>query len=169
MKKYMAILPWISSPFRTYDHSCGMEWTEIWNSKPIEIEYAKPMIEYSFHSTPFRLRLSSPYLSTFHKNRIIKQGTTITFKGFDSTNAHHVVEWCHWIDEHEAYLRVVGYGSEGFAYPYWDPDYPSFILVVPVCMIDVPIPLPILHDMPFDNDITIEEDRARKLMCWICH
>jgi hypothetical protein len=154
--------------FHSYYRPNWKDWDAVWNAQPFELDrVADPTVDHSFYAAPFRLRLTSPYLSIFHKGRTIQQGTTITFKGYENDNGRHVVEWCQWIDEHEAYLKVVGYDSTGQGYAYWDPDFPTFILIVPVCIVDVPIPFPILPYMHLDEETLEEEERNRKI-CWAC-
>jgi hypothetical protein len=134
----------IPPQFRTYESPQWENWEENWSQPPYEINtpyIINPYIDYQFRSTLFRVHIPSTYfylrsLST----ETIKQGTTIIFKGHNHEHARFVVQWCQWIDGHEAYLKVVGVDSTGGTFPYSDPDYPTFILVVPVCAADVPFP-----------------------------
>jgi hypothetical protein len=168
----------IPSHFRTYEPPQWENWEEIWSQPPYEINtphIINPYIEYQFRSTLFRVNVPSTYFYLHSlSTKIIEQGTTIIFKGHNNEHARFVVQWCQWIHEHEAYLKVVGVDSTGKTFPYSDPDFPTFILVVPVCRTDVPFPsADILHEpKPF---LTAEEGYQRFKaghrdikLCWAC-
>jgi hypothetical protein len=134
-------------PFRTYDHPFETNWKQTWNTPPIVLDpefIPDPILEFAFNRALFRLQLLPLYIQAFHKALIIHQFTTITFKGYESSHSRFIVEWCQWMDEEYAYLKVVGINSLGIPFSYNDPDYPTFILAVPICFTDVPIPKPII-------------------------
>ena len=128
--------------FRTYDHPKWHNWYNIWNAPPITINassISKPTVETEFHSALFRLRISSKDL---HKTPL-KQGTTIEFKGFENQRIRFIVEWCQKTTAQYAYLKVTGISIFRTHSPYNDPDFPSFILVVPKSLAHVPFPHPL--------------------------
>jgi hypothetical protein len=149
------------APFRTYDHPIWNDWEEIWNASPLQLDVdiiPDPTIEFTYQSALFRLHLDSAYFMFTEETRWIRQGTTITFKGFNHEDVRFVVEWLQRIDEYDAYLKIlkiVAMTSNGSIIPYSDPDYPSFILIVPSCLVRVPTPSP---------DITIHHARLFHLI-----
>jgi hypothetical protein len=157
----------VPPPFQTYQHPRWRNWEDIWNTPPIELDpkyFQKPTLEIKFYSALFRIRITSAYRYALQPISI-SQGTTIVFKGYQDSYARHVVEWCQWIEKHHVYLTVVGVNSFGQPYPADDPDYPTFILKVPTCIANVPIPLPILPLIPFNKDKEAEDQK----ICWACN
>ena len=152
--------------FRTFGHPDWKNWRKIWNAPTIKIDHyliPEPIVEDEIRSAIFRLHLSCSYIHAIHKRLTIQQGSTISFQGFDDTHVRHIVEWCHWIDEHDAYLKVVGVDSSGRPFPYNDPEFPSFILVVPSHFSQVPFP-PALSSI-----LAAATETQDRPFCWICN
>ena len=164
----------LPAQFRTYDRPLWDNWTKIWNASPIELDtntIPNPVVENLYQSTLFRLQLDSTYFFSNEEIRIIRQGTTITFKGYDHEDVRFVVEWLQWIHNHTAYLKVVAMTSNRLRIPYTDPDYPSFILTVPLCLVQVPIPssnLTLHYSLPLDKDDEAIEAGTDVEFCWVC-
>jgi hypothetical protein len=159
-------------PFRTYDHPIWSNWTEIWDKPPLVLDpnqISNTTDEYAFRSALFRLSITSKCIIRDPlTNLSIHQGTTIVFKDYEDFGARHIIEWCQWIEDHTAYLKVVGVNSSGDPFPYNDPDFPTFFLEVPACIANVPIPSSILPTIPFDYEFSDEEEKDRKV-CWACY
>jgi hypothetical protein len=159
--------------FRTYTHPTWKNWTTIWTTPAIVLSprmLSDPMIEPFFNSTLFRLCLPSDYISAMHPGLTIHQSSTITFAGYEDPDFRHIVEWCQCIYRHEAYLKVVGIDSSGQRFPYSDPDYPSFILVVPACIAYVPSPSSsvLFNDyLLFDTGV-VNGQGSFSNTCWLC-
>jgi hypothetical protein len=159
----------IPPEYRPSIHPTWTNWNKVWSSPPIVINTTlspKPTLEFAFQSVLFRIQLSSTYFLTARERRKIFQGTTFVFKGYEDSNVCFVVEWCHLVDRHDAYLKLVGMNEDGGIFPWSDPDFPSFILVVPFCTEAVPSPpnvtlyyWPPLHNNSNMRDFTI---------CWAC-
>ena len=159
--------------FRTYDHPAWNNWDEIWKTPPIELDtniIPNPEVEFLFQSSRYRLQLDSSYF----KNKrycTIRQGTTITFKGYDHQDVRFVVECLQWIHEHNAHLKVTAITSNKICLPYNDPDYPSFILIVPLCLTLVPTPtseLELFYSLPLDMDDEVNRDAEDVEYCQAC-
>ena len=160
-----------SITFLEYDHPIWTNWNDIWAKPPLSLDpelIDNPTIEFAFHSTLFRLRLDSFYFTGINKDFRIRQGTTIEFKGYKNPDIRFIVEWCHWIDRHNAYLKVVGIDLEGHFFPPTDPDFPTFMLIVPECLVDVPSPssaITFQPSIPLNDD---EIDSNNFKFCWAC-
>jgi hypothetical protein len=162
-------------PFRTYNHPTFTKWDDIWNTPPIELDtdiIPNPTIDFLFQSVLYRLSLDSTYFFN-QEFCTIRQGTTFTFKGYDHKDVRFVVEWLQWTHEHSAYLKVVAMTANGQHIPYFDPDYPSFILIIPLCLALVPTPttkLTLYYSPPLDSDDDLEliEEGKDVEFCWAC-
>jgi hypothetical protein len=133
----------IPPPFQTYNHPSWDNWKKIWNAPPLILNpefIPEPTLEFAFNHVLFRLQPPLIYFTAFHPTLKLLQGMTIVFKGYRSPHSRFVVEWCQWADEDNAYIKIVGVNSIGIPFPFSDPDYPTFILVIPLCYADVPIP-----------------------------
>ena len=136
-------------PFRTYPHPSFSN-EEIWETPPLPLvlnpnELPSMFPEISFHSALFRINFtSSDYLDKISFEFPLRQGSMIVFQGYNNTQHRHVVEWCQWIQEGQAYLKVVGIDRDLKFVSYNDPCFPSFILIVPIRFADVPIPRQVL-------------------------
>lgn len=137
-------------PFQVYEPPFFQDLKSLWKVPPIILNgtrIPRPILEPQFHSASYRLHLYPDNIADIDRNLLIKQGTTIVFS--DTRNLpswfRFVVEWCQWVENHMAYLKVVGISVTGERYPYDDPQYPSFILVVPICITHVPIPPSSFH------------------------
>ena len=105
-----------------------------------------PTDESTFRTSLFRLDLSqSPHLLSLLTCHL-RQGTPVYFKGFEYEEGHHIVEWCQLVEDDRAYLKVVGWRRDRTRYPYQDPLYPSFILVIPASLSQVETPPSLLPD-----------------------
>jgi hypothetical protein len=160
--------------FRTVEHPNGYDWSKIWNMPPKVIDadlIPDPTREIAFQSAVFRLTIESEYFVMKPDTQIIQQGTTFVFKGYEDSNVRFIVQWCQWINKHDAYLRVVGVDSSGQYFPYSDPDYPSFILVVPLCFVKVPPSSPDIHlyySLPVAQDEVRLDGERKFTFCWAC-
>jgi hypothetical protein len=163
-------LPWSN---RAYEHPQWYDWKKIWAMSPIVLKPQSlwdPMIEFAYQSTLFRLELTSEYIASLHEDFMIYQGATIVFEGFENESARYIVEWCQRIYQHKAYLKVVGIDSEGNPFPFSDPDFPSFILIVPACVVQVPSPSPLIRlidPLPKDSDFINGKENC-PVVCWVC-
>ena len=100
-----------------------------------------PFPERHYLSTLFRLRVIPWMVTSVFKGTLpIRIGRTIEFLGHENPYALHVVQWLQWIDQHETYIKVRGIYRDGTPIPFNDPYFPSFLLVVPSCIADLPIP-----------------------------
>jgi len=109
------------------------EWYNIWESKPIMLNPSiipPPTIEETFHGALLRVHLTHRHLST--TTALFAHGTTIAFEGDDRSQARYVVEWCERIEDNIVYLKVVGMDRLQNPYPYNDPNFPAFILAIPL-------------------------------------
>ena len=165
----------LPAPFRTYDSPVWNNWAEIWNKSPIELEIntvSHPELDFLFQSVLFRLTLNPTFLDiTTPNNRFIKQGTTFTFKGYDHEEVRFVAEWLHFIHNHSAYVKIVAMNSTGARFPFTDPDFPSFILIAPLCLVYLPTPPPgleLYYAYPLDteDDESVDENTET---CWACN
>jgi hypothetical protein len=160
--------------FRTVDHPTWNNWSEIWNTPPMIIDpdlIPDPTHEDAFQSAVFRLKIKSEYLVTKSDMQIIRQGTTLVFKGYEDPNVRFIVHWCQWINGHDAFLRMVGVDSSGQYFPYSDPDYPSFILVVPLCLVEVPpssTDIRLFYSLPIALDEVRLDGDQNFAFCWVC-
>ena len=164
----------LPAPFRTYESPTWTNWADIWNESPIELDHhtiSQPELELRFQSVLFRLTLQPAYLATsVEETRSIRQGTTFVFKGHEHEDVRFVVEWLQFIHEHTAFLKIVAMTSTGNRFPYTDPDFPSFILIAPLCLVYV-LPPPGLelyyaYPVDVDNDEELEEGDIEQ--CWAC-
>jgi hypothetical protein len=150
-------------------HPKWTNWNEIWSTPPIIINTSfssKPIFEFMFQSALFRIQLSSAYFLHTREKRKIRQGTTFVFKGYEDSEVRFVVEWCQMVNHHDAYLKLVGMNDEGGLFPWSDPDFPSFILIVPFCIVEVPSPpnISLCYSLPFDS----KQDERDFSICWAC-
>lgn len=134
-----------SSHHRTISHPQWRKWNAVWNAAPIELDTTfipQPTIEETLYDeeTPYSLLLQL-HLAEKDLPRplpLFKQGTTIVFKGDDTSNVRYVVEWSQKTEGDEEYLVVVATSKNRFPYPYNDPNFPTFTLVVPSYLSNVP-------------------------------
>jgi hypothetical protein len=158
---------------REYEHPKWGNWETIWSTPPIILHSPiiwDPIIETQFESTLFRLRLTSEYLAGMHNGLILQQGTTLAFSGYDHSSARFIVEWCQQISysNHDAYLKVVGIDVTGKYFSYNDPDFPSFILIVPICTVQVPYPTPAIYLNHPISTRSLKEKKENCKVCWLC-
>jgi hypothetical protein len=163
--------------FRRYDHPVWTDWNEIWAAPPMtiatELVY-NPSLEPVFKSALFRLTITSSYFRITKDETIFRQGTTLEFDGFNHTQTRFVVEWCQRVNIHDAFLKVVGFYSDGTPRPYSDPDFPSFILKVPLCTVDAStfdyfVPsarIPLIVSLPLKEEETLDNSNCE--ICWVC-
>ena len=164
------------APFRAYNGPAWANWSEIWNQPPIELDIqdvSPPEFEFLFQFTLFRLSLQPSYLATTQEKFAIRQGTTFTYKGYDHEDVRFIVEWLQFIHEHNAYLKVVATTSDGKRIPYSDPDFPSFILIVPLCLAYIPTPPPGIklyyaYPLDIDNEPDNVDNSQDIYTCWAC-
>lgn len=155
--------------YHSTKHPTWNKWNEIWSIPPIIIDTAyssEPMYEFVFQSALFRIELPSTYFLSTREKRTIRQGTTFVFKEYEDTDVRFVVEWCQMVNHHEAYLKLVGINEEGEVFPWSDPDFPSFILIVPFCTVEVPSPpnISLCYSLPMNSN-----SRSRDFtICWAC-
>jgi hypothetical protein len=127
------------APFKTYPHPTWLHQslTKLGSSLVLDSTIvSEPVPELDFRSTMFRL-----YLADNLVVQPLYQGTRILFKGYEDSNGCHIIEWSQLEDDH-AYLKVVSWSHNRAPFPYNDPLYPSFILVVPAHLSQVePCPL----------------------------
>jgi hypothetical protein len=125
------------------NHPAWKGWKAIWSAPPIELDpnnISSPSPELNFQNILFRIEVTAEQLRNENDPRLIYQGTTIVFQGFDASRVRYVVEWCCHIEGQKAYLKVVGTDKNKFPYPYNDTHHPSFILVVPAHLTRVAAP-----------------------------
>jgi hypothetical protein len=173
LKEIMKEQCFTPTTFREYDHPTWANWDEIWAKPPISLDpelIGHPSIECAFNSTLYRLELVSCYFFGIGQDFCIRQGTTFEFKGYENPDIRFVVEWCQWTKNHDAYLKVVGVNLEGHFFPPTDPDFPSFILIVPECVVDVPAPTSSLPCHP-SYPLTLDEMELYNEFnfCWACN
>ena len=151
-------------PFLSYRHPFWTSQNEVWDRIPLVIDPDEitPLPESLFQNTFFRITLSAEYLSNVIDVLPITQGSTITFRGYPSLERRHVVEWCQWIKEDLAYLKVTGITHRMHSIPYNDPYHPSFILVVPLKFNRTPVPPHIAKLLNEDSSIDLESLRIKK-------
>ena len=159
--------------FHEYDHPTWENWKEIWGRPPIVLDtkfIENPTPEFSFKSTLFRLQLEPIYFFGRRDEYQFYQGSTIVFEGYEDSNVRFIVEWCQWLNCHNAYLKVVGVDSSGNYFPFSDPDYPTFILLVPQCLSKVPTPSPAISFTSL-TPLTLDEMESMKdfEFCWACN
>ena len=155
----------IPLPFRSYRHPFWTSREEVWNRIPLVInpeEIAQPLPENAFQDALFRITLSVQYLSNVIDILPISQGSTIVFRGYPSLERRHVVEWCQWINDDLAYLKVTGITHLMHSIPHNDLHHPSFILVVPFKFNRTPVPPQITKLLNPDSSIDLESLRIRK-------
>jgi hypothetical protein len=160
-------------PFRTYDHPDFTDWDDKWDAPPIELDpenIPNPSIDHLFHSSLYQLRIDSSYFTNW-KYWTITQGTTFTFKGYDHTDVRFVAEWLLWIHKHDAYLKVNARTFDSLNIPYSDPDFPSFILIIPLCLVVMPTPtaeLVLHYAIPLNAAEDMDEEEEDHYFCCAC-
>ena len=160
---------------RAYEHPQWHNWKTIWSTPPIVLQPQiiwDPVIEPSFQSALFQLRLTSEYIAAMHKEIIFRQGTTLTFSGYEHSTVRFIVEWCQQVSysQHDAYLKIVGIDSTGRYFSYSDPDFPSFIIIVPICIVQVPSPTPAIYlkNPSLISTRSLKEKKENCNVCWLC-
>ena len=165
----------LPAPFRTYASPTWTKWADIWNQPSIELNtdvLPIPDLELIFQSTLFRLTLNAAYFEATQECRTIRQGTMFTFKDYNHEDIRFVVEWLQFVHNHDAYLKIVAMTSTGQRFPYSDPDFPSFILIAPLCLVYVPTPPPgleLYYAYPLDLDNEEIEDGRDVELCTVCN
>jgi hypothetical protein len=108
------------------------KWNAIWESKPFVLDpivIPAPTVEETIHGVLLRIHLTAEHLPAQCPQ--FEQGTIVTFKGDYTSDVRYVVEWCKLIKGNNAYLKVVATGKNRYPYPFNDPQYPAFLLIVP--------------------------------------
>lgn len=121
-------------------HPIWKNWNGLWKMEPYILfpeEIPKPSIETELEGACYRIYPEFPYQMLGFP--VIHQGTTFVFKGFENPTVRYVVEWCMKKDHKYAYLKVVGTTAEGQPIRYNDPEFPSFILAIPVSLCLTPL------------------------------
>jgi len=151
-------------PFLSYRHPFWTGREEVWNRPPLIIDPEEITLlpESIFQHALFRITLSAKYLSNVIDVLPISQGSTITFRGYPSSERRHVVEWCQWIKEDLAYLKVTGITHLMHPIPHNDPYHPSFILVVPLEFNRTLVPPQIAKLLTADSSIDLKSLRITK-------
>jgi hypothetical protein len=159
--------------YKTYPHpSLVKNWKKIWAAPPIVINRLNPCtpaIEDKFQSAMFRLYFSAEDIHCIYRQTPFVQGTTLIDRQSSPTYARFIVEGCQWVHNHQAYLKVVGITRFRTTLPYDHPVFPSFILVVPVCVSQVPIPdeiAPFIRDEEYSAVYKASE--GRPTLCRVC-
>lgn len=159
--------------YKVYPHpSFEKNWKKIWAAPPIIISRLRPRtpaIEDKFEAAQFRLYFSADDINHIYQQAPFVQGTTLIDHQTSPPYARFIVEQCQWVHNHQAYLKVVGISKYGMTFPYDDPVFPSFILVVPVCVCQVPIPdeiAPFIRDEEYSAVYTGSE--GRPTLCRVC-
>lgn len=156
---------------QTYEHPRWTDWSEIWSTPPITLDpnILTVTLESKFHSASYRLVLDEKHIHNRNQYASMRQGASIIFKGFDNHDARFVVEWTQLVENHKAYIKVVGYNEDGEPFPYTDPDNPSFILEVPVCIAyDVCMPIRIIEKLD-SGAYLYRSDDGKEKCCSICN
>jgi hypothetical protein len=118
----------------TSKHPKWRNWDATWKSLPVELDPAVipvPTIENTFHGILLRIHLSAQHLTITTTTPRFAQGTIIHFKGDDTSRARYIVEWCEQVKDGNAYFKVVAVDKHQNPFPFNDPQFPSFILIVP--------------------------------------
>jgi len=132
----------------TLEHPKWHDWMTIWDRMPLVLNpllIPVPTLEETFRGALLRLHLTEEHLPQSH-GVLFEQGTTIVFRGDRTTQTRYVVEWKEKADAHHAFLKVVGTNKRSRPRPYDDPQYPTFILIVPLhrsSVISLPSPPPL--------------------------
>ena len=122
--------------------------TDIWKIDPTIIDSSivlrqGPDIETAFEDTPFRVQLfPSDALNLLNQGQLfpLNPSTTFVFREMDAKDNRYLIDYCQWIYNHRAFLKVSGITSEGTRIRSDDPWFPSFIFMIPVCLIgNIPI------------------------------
>jgi hypothetical protein len=149
----MALIDTALTPFRAYNHpDLTKGWCPIWDASPIVLDASlltQTVDDGVFESSLFRLYLTADDIIQNYSKFPILQGSTIAFEGFERPHTRYIVEWCQWIKDHKAYLKVVGVDVFGERLPFNHPYFPSFILVLPICVADVPFPFQSMSTIDF--------------------
>jgi hypothetical protein len=162
---------------RTYKHPEWKDWRKIWETPPVVIDpklFHPITPERAFCSALFRLVLREEEICDSYKQYSLQQGTTIDIKGFENPHGRFVVEWNQWVGNHKAHVKVVGYDEQGETFSYNDQVFPSFMLIVPICIAHgVSIPKPIISRIDFDgygtkywDDEETEEKSCKMCITW---
>lgn len=156
----------------------SFDFNTVWNTPPLFIDtnitfHDPPEIETTFESVLFRINLypdAALRLFMDQPDLVLTPETTLIFRKFDAKHNRYLIEYCQWIDNHKAYLKVVGLTEEGERHRFDDPYFPSFILIIPVCLIGhLPI-LSIAHDYinaEAYNSVYKDGD-GNRILCKIC-
>jgi len=165
----------VPAPFRKYPSPNWTDWKSHWRVPPIGLEInaiSIPEHKTIFQSTLFRLLTLQPSYIThpIEETRFIQQGTTLTFKGHENEDVRFIVEWLQFIYGHTAFVKITAVTSTGSFFPYTDPDFPSFILIAPLCLVYVPPPpsLELYYTLPLDTEDEEEHADEDVEVCWGC-
>ena len=124
-------------------HPTWKNWDSLWKKPPVifdNISIQDPQAETEYEDVFFRIKFTHITARHIPQQPRFRQGTTVSFVGFDSSKTRHIVEWCLKKDEHHTYLKVVGIDEDQHLFPYNDISFPTFILVVPSYLTNVPYP-----------------------------
>jgi hypothetical protein len=163
----------LTIPYKTYPHPPFVKiWEKIWATPPIVLEPLRlhaPAKEDKFQSAQFRLYFFAENITDIYPQVPIEQGTTLVNRLGNPSNARFIVERCQWVYNHRAYLKVVGITEQGVPFPYNHPVFPSFILVIPVCVCSVPIPdeiKPLIRHEEYDS--LYKNQDGQETLCRVC-
>jgi hypothetical protein len=167
----------ILTPFLEYENPfLYRDWDTIWSTPPIILDTShsySAITNTIFHSSLFRLYLSANDILENPTHFPIKQGTTIVFKNdeepYEKSHNRYVVVWSQWIHKHRVYLKVVGVNVFGDWLPFNHSHFPSFILVVPICVANVPFPFDdyeCLELSAYEKSFT--DSHGQEVSCQIC-
>jgi len=143
----------------------------MWEISPIVLDLSEIYCENDspFHEVNLMYHLYAHEFGKVCMQVPIVQGTTIVSVGQDPSGTRYVALWNQWVENHKAYLKFAGMMPNGTILPFNHVDFPSFILVVPACITDVPKPgrIQSLID-PKDYSNTYRNDAGDLICCVIC-
>jgi len=151
---------------------------ELWANEPTIIDTTKvlnyqPEAESFFEGIPFRVTAHLRDAWTLCQSTELfplHQASTFVFRKQDVDHTRYFVEYCQWIQDHKAYLKVSGLTAKGEKVPPTDPSFPSFIFIVPACLIGwIPIEPTIQGIITREpwSSIYVDSD-GKEVPCMIC-
>ena len=137
------------------------QWPALWNAPPLwldDYQPTHPTPEHEFEAVPFRVYLESDDLPTF------QQGQIVSYRGRNRAEQRYMVEHCQLMHNGIAYLKVVCRNQDQKVFPPYHPEFPAFMLLIPIafCSVDYPRCLQEYEDQL--NDST-KQDRVYSAGC----
>lgn len=151
---------------------------KLWTEDPTvintsEVLNCQPEGKLSFEGIPFRVTTHMHDTQTLYHSTnlfLLHPTTTFIFQKQDINRTWYFVEYCQWIQNHQAYLKVSGLTAKEEKVSPTDLLFPLFVFVIPACLIGWILIKSAMQDFIIDklcSNVHVNSN-GKKAPCTIC-